>query len=87
MRPRSIALFVVLAVSCTPFMLASEQKSDEKALREYYDLQEGKRLYEQYCRFCHGDQVNPYLLLGLIIIVLLATAGCPPRHPPHTPQP
>jgi hypothetical protein len=23
----------------------------------------------------------------LIAIVLLATAGCPPRHPPHTPQP
>ena len=56
-RPRSITLFVVLAVSCTPFVhAASEQKSDEKALREYYDLQEGKRLYEQYCRFCHGDQ-------------------------------
>jgi mono/diheme cytochrome c family protein len=36
---------------------ASEQKiGNEKALREHYDLQEGKRLYEQYCRFCHGDQ-------------------------------
>lgn len=23
----------------------------------------------------------------LIAIVLLVTAGCPPRHPPHTPQP
>jgi len=23
----------------------------------------------------------------LIAIVLLTTAGCPPRHPPHTPQP
>ena len=25
-------------------------------LREYYDVQEGKRLYEQYCRFCHGEE-------------------------------
>ena len=23
----------------------------------------------------------------LIAIVLLTTLGCPPRHPPHTPQP
>lgn len=30
--------------------------SSEKTLREYYDVQEGKRLYEQYCRFCHGEQ-------------------------------
>lgn len=35
---------------------ASEQKGGEKAVRQYYDLQEGKRLYEQYCRFCHGEQ-------------------------------
>jgi hypothetical protein len=26
-------------------------------------------------------------LLWLIAIILLTTAGCPPRHPPHTPQP
>jgi hypothetical protein len=31
--------------------------------------------------------MNRYLLLWMIAIVLLATAGCPPRHPPHTPQP
>lgn len=31
--------------------------------------------------------MNRHLLLGLIIIVLLATAGCPPHQPPHTPQP
>ena len=31
--------------------------------------------------------MNRHLLLGLIIIVLLVTAGCPPRQPPHTPQP
>ncbi|NJL18004.1 MAG: cytochrome c [Nitrospira sp.] len=34
----------------------AEQKGSEKALREYYDLQEGQRLYEQYCRFCHGPE-------------------------------
>ena len=31
--------------------------------------------------------MNRHLLLGLIIIVLFVTAGCPPRQPPHTPQP
>lgn len=31
--------------------------------------------------------MNRHLLLSLIAIVLLATTGCPPRHPPHTPQP
>jgi mono/diheme cytochrome c family protein len=57
MRVRSIVLFVLLALSCiTLAHAASEQKSGEKALREHYDLQEGKRLYEQYCRFCHGDE-------------------------------
>ncbi|HSA85980.1 MAG TPA: cytochrome c [Nitrospira sp.] len=34
----------------------AEVKSSEKALREHYDLQEGKHLYEQYCRICHGEQ-------------------------------
>ncbi len=47
-------LFTLLCVSLA--QAASEQKSSEKTLRAYYDLQEGKRLYEQYCRFCHGDQ-------------------------------
>jgi len=32
------------------------QGKDDRALREHYDLQEGKRFYEQYCRFCHGEQ-------------------------------
>ena len=31
--------------------------------------------------------MNRHLLLWLVAIVLLATIGCPPRHPPHTPQP
>lgn len=49
------SLFLVLL--CFPLMsVSAEQKSGEKALREYYDLQEGKRLYGEYCRFCHGDQ-------------------------------
>lgn len=53
----SIVLPMLLALSCIPFANAiAEQKSSEKALREYYDLQEGKRLYEQYCQFCHGAQ-------------------------------
>jgi len=30
--------------------------NDESALRGHYEFQEGKRLYEQYCRFCHGEQ-------------------------------
>ena len=53
--------FLVLAVSFTLSSLTvshavAEVKSSEKALREHYDLQEGKRLYGEYCRFCHGDQ-------------------------------
>jgi hypothetical protein len=32
-------------------------------------------------------EMNRHLLLWLIAIALLATVGCPPRHPPHTPQP
>ena len=31
--------------------------------------------------------MNRHLLLCLIAIALLVTVGCPPRHPPHTPQP
>lgn len=31
--------------------------------------------------------MNRHLLLCLVAIALLATVGCPPRHPPHTPQP
>jgi mono/diheme cytochrome c family protein len=49
---------VVLAVLCLPLTYATSrgESSSAKALREHYELQEGKRLYEQYCRFCHGDQ-------------------------------
>jgi len=55
------SLFLVLAVSfalssVTVSHAVAEVKSSEKALREHYDLQEGKRLYGQYCRFCHGEQ-------------------------------
>jgi len=31
--------------------------------------------------------MNRQLLLWLMAIALLATVGCHPRHPPHTPQP
>jgi hypothetical protein len=31
--------------------------------------------------------MNRRVLLWLIAIALLATVGCRPRHPPHTPQP
>lgn len=31
--------------------------------------------------------MNRHKLLWLIAVVLFATPGCPPRHPPHTPQP
>jgi len=33
------------------------------------------------------ERMNRHLLLWLTAMVLLATTGCPPRHPPHTPQP
>jgi len=45
-----------LAVVITAPNVSEGQGSNAKALREHYELQEGKRLYEQYCRFCHGDQ-------------------------------
>jgi hypothetical protein len=31
--------------------------------------------------------MNRRVLLWLVTITILASAGCPPRHPPHTPQP
>jgi hypothetical protein len=33
------------------------------------------------------EAMNHRVLLWLIAIALLATVGCRPRHPPHTPQP
>ena len=57
MSSRGILLFLFLVLPCVPFTDANaEQKSGEKALREHFDLQEGKRLYGEYCRFCHGEQ-------------------------------
>ena len=58
MPTRSITIAVVFAVLSLTLAYATVrgESSNAKALREYYDLQEGKRLYEQYCRFCHGDQ-------------------------------
>jgi len=58
MPARSMTVAVVLAVLCLSLAYATSrgESSNAKALREHYDLQEGKRLYEQYCRFCHGDQ-------------------------------
>lgn len=58
MPARSMTMVVVLTVLCLPFGYATTrgESSNAKALREHYDLQEGKRLYEQNCRFCHGDQ-------------------------------
>ena len=54
---RSIVLFLFFWLSYVIVSHAvAEQKGSEKALREYYDLQEGQRLYEQYCRFCHGAE-------------------------------
>ena len=58
MSARSILMAVVLAVLCLPLAYTTSRagSSNAGALREHYDLQEGKRLYEQYCRFCHGEQ-------------------------------
>jgi mono/diheme cytochrome c family protein len=57
MPARSIALALLFALAClSPAQAASDQTSDEKALREYYDLEEGKRLYQEYCQFCHGER-------------------------------
>lgn len=57
MSSRSKMLSLVCALSCVigPTAIA-EYASGEKTLRKYYDVQEGKRLYGQYCRFCHGEQ-------------------------------
>ena len=57
MRSVVTVLSLLLVLSCvTVLHAAAGEKSSGKALREHYELQEGKRLYEQYCRFCHGDQ-------------------------------
>lgn len=57
MFARSIALVLLLALPyLSPAPAAAGQASDEGALRTFYDLEEGKRLYEQYCEFCHGER-------------------------------
>jgi mono/diheme cytochrome c family protein len=58
MSSRSIVLSVLFVLSCVIHVqAASEEKSgDPHTLREHYDLQEGQRLYEQYCQLCHGEQ-------------------------------
>lgn len=58
MLARSITMAVILTVLWLPPAHATSKGESRhaEALREHYDLQEGKRLYEQNCRFCHGDQ-------------------------------
>ena len=57
MPAQSKAIAVLLALSCWSMAsVALCQTRDERALREFYDLEEGKRLYEQYCQFCHGER-------------------------------
>jgi mono/diheme cytochrome c family protein len=57
MSSRVVLLFLFLILHWLSFPdVGAAQQSSEKALREHYDLQEGKRLYGEYCRFCHGEQ-------------------------------
>jgi mono/diheme cytochrome c family protein len=58
MSARFITMAVMLTVLWLPLACATSKGESRhaEALREHYDLQEGKRLYEQNCRFCHGDQ-------------------------------
>jgi mono/diheme cytochrome c family protein len=54
---RRLVLAGYLGVSCLfwfgPF---SAEGTGGEGTDEYYQLGRGKRVYEQYCRFCHGDQ-------------------------------
>lgn len=57
MSPRSIIVILLLVLLGSPMEPAAlGQANDRSALRGHYELQEGRRLYEQYCRFCHGEQ-------------------------------
>lgn len=57
MPVQSKTIAVLLALSClSAAPTAAGQADDAQALREHYDLQEGKRLYDEFCRFCHGEQ-------------------------------
>jgi mono/diheme cytochrome c family protein len=54
----SRVLLLLMTLSCvnSAYAASEQMKKSPQTLREHYDLQEGKRLYEQYCRFCHGEQ-------------------------------
>ena len=54
-RSTVLALSVVLA-SVSPAPTAAGLADDTQALRDHYDLQEGKRVYDEFCQFCHGEQ-------------------------------
>jgi len=57
MSLKSILVILFLLLLCSPMVPgASGQSNDKHALRQHYEFQEGRRLYEQYCRFCHGAQ-------------------------------
>ena len=53
-RSTVLALTVTLAgLSAGP--TTAGQADDTQALRDHYELQEGKRVYDEFCRFCHGE--------------------------------
>ena len=54
----SRVLLFLMTLSCvnSTYAASEQMKGSPQTLREHYTLQEGKRLYEQYCRFCHGEQ-------------------------------
>ena len=54
----SRVLLLLMTLSCvnSAYAASEQMKGSPQTLREHYNLQEGKRLYEQYCRFCHGEQ-------------------------------
>lgn len=57
MSPQGVLVFLLLVLPCLSVTnVSAAEQSSEKALREHYDLQEGKRLYGEYCRLCHGEQ-------------------------------
>ena len=53
---RVLLLLMTLLCVNSAYAASEQMKGSPQTLREHYDLQEGKRLYEQYCRFCHGEQ-------------------------------
>jgi mono/diheme cytochrome c family protein len=56
MPTRSLVLAMsITLVSLSAAPTAAGQADDAQALREHYDLQEGKRVYDEFCRFCHGE--------------------------------